>query len=64
MVTWLQYETSRRGYWKPILVSDSATSPLIAWGPATQCEGASQDMGRVVFPATEADRCRLASYFQ
>ncbi len=64
VVTWLQHETSRRGYWKPILVSDAATSPLVAWGPATRCEGSPQELGRVVFPVTEDDRCRVAEYFQ
>jgi hypothetical protein len=61
-VNWLRYEMRSRGYEKPIVIGDTATSPLIALGPATVAEGAVK--GLVVPPATEADRPRLARYFQ
>jgi hypothetical protein len=63
IVEWLNYETSLRGYSKPIIISDTGSTPFIAWGAATMCGKAANQMGRVVPPATEADRCRLADYF-
>jgi len=63
LVTWLIYEMNRRGYHKPIILGDTATSPLIAWGPATTCNAVPKKMGIMIPPATEADRCRLAAYF-
>jgi hypothetical protein len=64
MLDWLRYETGRRGYEKPVIVSDSAANPLLGWGPATECSGAPQGQGLVLSPATEGDRCRLAAHFQ
>ncbi len=63
IVSWLNYETSTRGYTKPIIISDTGSTPFIAWGPATVCGKPPNQMGRLVPPATEADRCRLADYF-
>lgn len=63
MVAWLQFEMTQRDYHKPLILSDTATSPFIAWGAATNCELPAAWMGQVVAPATEADRCRLADYF-
>ena len=63
IVAWLNYETAQRGYQKPIIISDTGSTPFIAWGPATVCDRPENQMGRLVPPATEADRCRLADYF-
>lgn len=63
MVTWLNYEMGLRGYQKRIIISDTATTPFISWGPATVCDRGPNLMGRIIPPATEADRCRLAEYF-
>ncbi len=62
-VDWLHYETSARGYSKPIIISDTGSTPFVAWGAATACNKPAAQMGRVVPPATDADRCRLADYF-
>jgi len=63
IVAWLDFETAQRGYEKPIIISDTGSTPFIAWGPATVCDRAQNQMGRLVPPAAEADRCRLAEYF-
>ena len=63
IVPWLRWEMEQRGYEKPIIISDSSTSPLVAFGSPTVCEGDPQEMGILFPPATEDDRCRLASYF-
>ncbi|MCL5428222.1 MAG: hypothetical protein M1347_00255 [Chloroflexi bacterium] len=63
IVAWLNYETNARGYQKPIIISDTGSTPFIAWGAATACGKPANQMGRLVPPATEADRCRLADYF-
>jgi len=63
MVAWLDYEMAQRGYRKPTIISDTATTPFIAWGPATACDRNSNQMGKIIPPATQADRCRLAAYF-
>lgn len=60
---WLRYEMRQRGYEYPIIVSDTAPTPLIGWGAADVCNLAPERMGLVIPPATEADRCRLASFF-
>lgn len=63
LVRWLSYETGQRGYTKPIIISDTAPSPFIAWGPATRCDLPPARLGPVIYPATAADRCRLAAFF-
>lgn len=63
IVAWLNYETNLRGYTKPIIISDTGSTPFIAWGAATACGRPANQMGRLVPPATEVDRCRLADYF-
>jgi hypothetical protein len=63
IVDWVRWEMKRRGYEKPIIISDTAPGPFIAWGPATVCNRPAAQMGLLVFPATENDRCRLASFF-
>jgi hypothetical protein len=55
---------TRRGFHKPVLVSHLAPSPLIAWGRATSCEGPSGDLGVMILPAVEVDRCPLAAHFR
>lgn len=60
---WLRREMSSRGYAKPVIISDTGTTPFIAWGPANVCDRDPRTMGRIIPPATEADRCRLAAYF-
>jgi hypothetical protein len=62
-VAWLRWEMSQRGIERPIVISDTATTPFIAWGPATTCTAPPSAMGLVIPPAREADRCRLAAYF-
>jgi hypothetical protein len=63
MLEWLRWESARRGYRKPVLISDTATNPWVAWGVATYCDWPPARMGVIIPPATEADRCRLAAYF-
>lgn len=62
-VAWLRWEMKRRGYAKPLIISDTMPSPLIGWGPATRDRGPARSLGLVIPPATEADRPRLARYF-
>lgn len=61
LFTWLRYETQQRGYTKPVIVSDTSPNPFIAFGQATDC--AQFVKGAMIYPATEADRCRIATYF-
>ncbi len=61
MIKWANYEMQRRGYSKPIVISDTSTNPYISFGQATNCT--SLVKGVVIYPATESDRCRLATYF-
>jgi hypothetical protein len=63
IVVWLNSEMSQRGYQKGIIISDTGTTPFVAWGAATACDRAPATMGRIIPPAVEADRCRLADYF-
>jgi hypothetical protein len=63
IVAWLNFEMSQRGYQKGIIISDTGTTPFVAWGAATACDRAPATMGRIIPPAVEADRCRLADYF-
>ncbi len=59
---WLKYEMGRRGYVKPVIISDTLPTSYIGWGPATRCKG--RKLGLLGRPATEADRCRLTGYFK
>jgi len=61
LVRWVRWETTRRGYEKPIVISDTTPTSYIGWGPANRCTG--RPLGVLARPATEADRCRLAAYF-
>ncbi len=63
LVGWLDYETGRRGYDKPIIISDTTPTSYIGWGSATRSEGPRARLGLVARPARETDRPRLASYF-
>jgi hypothetical protein len=63
IVAWLNWEMQQRRWRKPILLSDTAAEPFLAWGDATTCTGPRNQLAVAVAPATEADRCRLASYF-
>lgn len=63
MVRWLDWETSQRGYEKPIIISDTSINPFISFGSAIVCDRPPNLMGLMVYPATEDDRCRLADYF-
>lgn len=60
-VRWLNYEMKKRGYFKPIVISDTSPTPFISYGRATGCTGPL--LGIIVWPAKESDRCRLADYF-
>jgi len=62
IVKWLKYETSLRGYSKPIIVSDTTPTSFAGLGSATKCEG--NNLAVIFPPATETDRCRLAEYFK
>lgn len=64
ILAWLRWEADRRGYFKPVIVSETAPAPLIGWGPATRCEGPATELGLVLYPAVESDRCRLAGFFR
>jgi len=61
VMKWVTYETELRGYHKPVVISDTAPTSYIGWGPADRCDGPR--LGLIASPATEADRCRLAAYF-
>ncbi len=61
---WLDYEMRQRNYAKPTIISDTSSSPFIAWGPSTVINLRPEQMGLVIPPATEADRPRLAAYFK
>lgn len=63
-VKWLNYEMKQRGYHKSIVISDTAATPFIAWGPATIYKGSPSQLGIIIPPATEKDRFRLSEYFQ
>lgn len=60
-VQWLRYEMDKRGYTKPIIISDTVPTPFISYGRATSCTGFA--LGVVIWPAHESDRCRVADYF-
>jgi hypothetical protein len=62
IVKWLKYETSQRGYSKPIIISDTVPTSFAGLGPATITEG--NKLAVMLPPATEADRSRLAEYFK
>ncbi|RNC80357.1 MAG: hypothetical protein ED559_00635 [Phycisphaera sp.] len=59
---WLAYETGRRGYTKPTIISDTLCTSYIGWGTATNPR--SPRRGVLARPATEEDRDRLAAYFR
>lgn len=63
-VNWLNYEMGQRGYTKPIVIGDTAPSPLASWGPATTCDRSASQMAIMILPAMAADRCRLADFFK
>lgn len=60
-VRWLAYETGRRGYTKPVMISDTLPTSYAGWGGATACRGFA--LAILVPPAVESDRCRLAAFF-
>lgn len=64
MLEWIGFEMQRRGWRKPILISDTVATPFIAWGPATECTDRPDRLGVVIPPAREEDRCRLADFFR
>jgi len=61
LMRWVRYETGRRGYEKPVVISDTTPTSYVGWGPANRCTG--RPLGVIARPATEADRCRMAAYF-
>lgn len=61
LMRWVRYETGRRRYTKPVVISDTLPTSYIGWGSATQPKGANR--GAIVAPAMEADRERLAAFF-
>lgn len=61
LMRWVKYETGRRGYTKPVIISDTMPTSYAGWGGATACKGLA--LAVMVPPARESDRCRLAAYF-
>lgn len=61
---WLRWEMKQRKIDKPLIITDTMPSPLIAWGPATIPKGLPALMGIVLPPATENDRPRVAEFFK
>jgi hypothetical protein len=57
-------EMARRNFRKPVIISHLGPSPLVAWGKATSCEGGAGDLGVMIAPAIEANRCPLAAHFR
>jgi len=61
--TWLRQEMASRGYAKPIWIGDALNgATLNGWGPATCPKRANS--GFLGYPATEADRCRVAALLE
>ncbi|MBL0171197.1 MAG: hypothetical protein IPP90_10785 [Gemmatimonadaceae bacterium] len=58
---WIKYETGRRHYTKPVIISDTLPTSYAGWGGATVCTGIGLSV--MVPPAVESDRCKLAAYF-
>ena len=58
---WLRKETKRRGYTRPVVISDTLSTSYVAWGAGSRCEG--NRLGTLIPPATEKDRCDIAAYF-
>lgn len=63
IVRWINYELQSRNYRKPIVISDTFITPLTGWGPSDTCVGNPNNLGLLVPPAVEADRCRIANFF-
>jgi hypothetical protein len=63
LVRWLRWEEEQRGIApKPIIISDTSTSPYVAFGVGTACTGL---LGAIaMYPAAKDDHCRVAEYFQ
>ncbi|MEW6569065.1 MAG: hypothetical protein AB1449_13045 [Chloroflexota bacterium] len=62
-VRWLREQMAARGYDRPIWIGDSfGGTGLNGWGPATCPRGPNS--GWLGYPATEADRCRVAEVLQ
>lgn len=62
IMKWVQYEMKQRNYEKPVIISDTALTAFVAYGPGNNCKGLLK--GKMFYPATEADRCRVGEYFQ
>lgn len=62
-IAWLRYEMHRRGYDKPIFISDTAVNPFLGYGSAMITAGAPAKLPILSPPATETDRERLKAYF-
>ena len=61
IVKWLKWEMTKRGYSKPLYISDTTPTPFIAWGNAVDCNLKTEQMGIIVPPFEEADRCKITS---
>ena len=62
-IAWLRQQMAARGYDRPIWIGDSFSGVgLNGWGPAT-CPR-RPNSGWLCYPATEADRCRVAATLQ
>lgn len=61
LVKWLKWEMMKRGYSKPLYISDTTPTPFIAWGNAVDCNLKTEQMGIIVPPFEEADRCKITA---
>jgi hypothetical protein len=64
IVRWLNWEMKKRNYSKPLLISDTSPTPFISWGNAVDCDKPRKDLGIVVPPFEESDRCRISEFFK
>ncbi len=62
IMKWLDYETAKRGYDKPVIISDTTPTPFAGFGAATKTTG--NNLAIMLPPATEADRAKLSDYFK
>jgi len=63
ITTWLKHEMNKRGYKKPIVISDTTPNFLSAWGISSDCTVSPMIQGVLTYPVVEQDRCRLAAFF-
>lgn len=60
---WIRGELETLGVPRPIIIGSSTVSPFMSGGIATSCSLDPDEMGVILPPAVESDRCRLAEHF-